>query len=211
MEATVPATSVTVGDSNRDGQRDGQGFYREWSTAGQVATGFTAAALASAKTDDFVQGEFARTQRQAAELAASVLASQASIAAAQSVQQANDTNLIQVQAQSIGGQLTNQATSNFNGVTTQVNLMQYNILLDSQKNAAAGVLLATQLAAAAAAKAAECCCELKSAILADGQKTRDLINQNTIEALRTRTVILADAYNAAYIGKVAPVTPITTP
>jgi hypothetical protein len=56
-----------------------------------------------------------------------------------------------------------------------------------EKTAAAGVLLATQFAGQAAltaatntaaiqAQAAECCCELRTAIAADGQKTRDLIN-----------------------------------
>lgn len=47
-------------------------------------------------------------------------------------------------------------------------------------------LQASQNHASLSAQMAECCCDVKSTILADGQKTRDLIN--SIEADRLRSV-----------------------
>jgi hypothetical protein len=66
-------------------------------------------------------------------------------------------------------------------------------------NAAAAALLATQFAGQAAltaatntaaiqAQAAECCCELRTAIAADGQKTRDLINSIELSNKEARLV-----------------------
>lgn len=38
-----------------------------------------------------------------------------------------------------------------------------------------------------------CCCEIKSAVAADGQKTRDLINANKISELQNNNAVLRDA------------------
>jgi hypothetical protein len=63
-------------------------------------------------------------------------------------------------------------------------------LLQSVKDAAAAQLYAAQNHAAALAQAAQCCCEVKEAISADGQKTRELINQNERERMQARIVAL---------------------
>lgn len=62
--------------------------------------------------------------------------------------------------------------------------------LTIEKTAAAAALLAMQNKMDSDAKAAACCCELKEAIGADGQKTRDLINQMDRERLQARVVAL---------------------
>jgi hypothetical protein len=101
------------------------------------------------------------------------------------------------------------AQKNFQASQVQANLMQYNILLDSQKNAAAALLSAERIAAVAAAKAAECCCELKTAIIFDGQKTRDLLNSQKEQDLRDRAQRAENAVSAYFAAKVAPVSPIS--
>ena len=58
------------------------------------------------------------------------------------------------------------------------------IALQAEKLAAAAILDATKNAAAISAQLAECCCELKEAIGSEGQKTRYLINANTVQGLR---------------------------
>lgn len=47
-------------------------------------------------------------------------------------------------------------------------------------------LLAEKIAAQASRELAECCCEIRTSIAADGQKTRDLINQQEVDRLRER-------------------------
>jgi uncharacterized surface protein with fasciclin (FAS1) repeats len=151
IEATVPATSVDIGS--------GHG-HKGWNE--QVAVGFTATALASAKTDDGVSQGFTATQ----------VAFKDSLATAYQIEgralleAAKNQNLLAV-----------QATNNFN-------LVQ----IEAVKNAAAAQLTATVNAAAIAAQLAECCCELKEKIGADGDATRALINTNTIESLREKLI-----------------------
>jgi hypothetical protein len=78
----------------------------------------------------------------------------------------------------------------------------------SEKLAAHQELLSSRLAAEAAAKAAECCCELKTAILTDGQKTRDLLNSITEQNLRDRAQRSEAALAAYFAAKVAPTSPV---
>lgn len=47
-------------------------------------------------------------------------------------------------------------------------------------------LLAEKIAAQASRELAECCCEIRQEIAADGQKTRDLVNQQEVDRLRER-------------------------
>ncbi len=47
-------------------------------------------------------------------------------------------------------------------------------------------LLAEKIAAQASRELAECCCEIRALVAADGQKTRDLINEQEVDRLRER-------------------------
>lgn len=98
-------------------------------------------------------------------------------AAAITLQATTNANAASVQAQNFTNLLQVQAMTNFNALNVEM-----------VKNAAAAELRAQTIAAAAAAQAAECCCELKELIRADGDKTRALINTNTIEQLRAQLV-----------------------
>lgn len=115
----------------------------------------------------------------------------------------------------IGNLSTAQANANFttlssiNGlgrdVQTQVNATNVNMLqnfnqlgiqnvqgfnaIQTQAQNIANQVIAGQVAAAAAAAA--CCCEIKSLIVSDGNATRSLINDNTIQALRDKNNDLA--------------------
>jgi hypothetical protein len=99
---------------------------------------------------------------------------------------AKNASAISVQSTAEANALAVQATANFNALNVEM-----------VKNASAAELRAQQIAAAAAAQLAECCCEMKllqkdtlTAILADGQKTRDLINGNSVQELRDKIVDL---------------------
>jgi len=81
-----------------------------------------------------------------------------------------------------------QATTNANALSVEATKNFYALNVEIAKNAAAAELRAQQIAATAAAQAAECCCELKALITADGNATRGLINNNTIEQLRAQLV-----------------------
>jgi len=151
----------------------------------------TATALAASLSDQEMSSGFA-----------AALVDSAKNAAALSVQSQKESDDLSVQAVNLANLASVQATTNFNALSVQANLNQYNILLDSQKNAAAGVLLATQNAASVAAQISECCCETKlmfaaqtATVLADGQKTRDLINSNEVSDLREKL------FDAKYHGK----------
>jgi hypothetical protein len=98
------------------------------------------------------------------------------------------SNLAAVQAQTFASQAATDRSSN----TAALNLA-------IEKTAAAGVLLATQFAGQAAltaaqntaaiqAQAAECCCELRTAIAAEGTKTRELINALELSNKEARLV-----------------------
>lgn len=87
------------------------------------------------------------------------------------------SNLAAVQAQTIAANAQAQAIQ-FQAATN----------LAIEKTAAAGVLLATQNTAAIQAQAAECCCELRTAIAAEGTKTRELINAIQLSDKEARLV-----------------------
>jgi|ERR1700722_4556609 len=165
---------------------------------------------------DTVQGSL--TQQELASGVASVLVDSARNASAISVQSQSETNQLSDQATNNANLSSVQATNNFNlsGVQAQTNANLASVQavgfamsadISRQKFAYEGQLQAQTIAAAAAAKAAECCCELKSAILSDGQKTRDLLNSITEQNLRDRASRAEQVLAAYYSAKVAPVTP----
>src|SRR3984957_15018153 len=176
---------------------------------------------------DTVQGSL--TQQELASGVASVLVDSARNASAISVQSQSETNQLSDQATNNANLSSVQATSNFNLSSVQgqtyanlasvqaqtlanlasVQAVQFAGAADvsRQKFAYEGQLQAQMIAAAAAAKAAECCCELKTAILSDGQKTRDLLNSITEQNLRDRASRAEQVLAAYYSAKVAPVTP----
>lgn len=53
----------------------------------------------------------------------------------------------------------------------------------------------------------ECCCEIKATVIADGQKTRDLITANQIQALRDANATSQATLAAYFAAKVPPVVP----
>ncbi len=221
----VPAGSTAV-VTERHERHEGSRHPDRWDLSEQIGTGFTASALAAAHTDEEGQENFAVVQKQVSDAAtATVVGFKDAAATAYQLQgqalleAAKNAAAISVQSQresdGLSGQATSnfnlasvQAVSNFNATQVQANLMQYNILLDSQKNAAASALLANQLAATAAAQLAECCCELREKIGADGQKTRDLINSITEQNLRDRAQRAETAIAAYFTGKVPPNSPV---
>ena len=165
-----------------------------------------------------VQGTL--TQQEIATGFAEGLVDSAKNAGALSVQSQEETNQLSNQATNNYNLGAVQATSNFNlaGVQAQTNANLASVQavgfamaadVSRQKFAYEGQLQAQTIAAAAAAKAAECCCELKSAILADGQKTRDLLNSITEQNLRDRAQRSENALAAYFAAKVAPTSPIS--
>lgn len=169
---------------------------------GALNTGFTAGALADCKLADAMNAGFAAANTQAA-----AIGSAAQVLATTFAGQARDDATRNANAASV------QATGNFNLLTTQGTQNTYQVLLDAQKNATAdqieqvknhnAVMLklcecchetqqgfqaaqaqADRLAAVAAADAARNACDIKQLITADGNATRALINQNTIDELR---------------------------
>jgi hypothetical protein len=104
----------------------------------------------------------------------------------------------------IGQVQTSQAAGNFttlesinnlardltaSGTQALINSIQnFNQLQNSQTLATSQIT--AQLSAMAATNA-ECCCDLKNLITSDGNQTRALINNNTIQALRDANVALA--------------------
>ena len=79
----------------------------------------------------------------------------------------------------------------------------------SEKLAAQQALLSERLYAQAQRAADECCCEIKSAVLADGQKTRDLINSVEQGNLRDRAARAESALASYFAAKVSPTSPTT--
>jgi hypothetical protein len=101
------------------------------------------------------------------------------------IQQAN---LASVQAQTFAASAANQATVNAAAAQLEAEKNAAAINLAIQVASSAATLLATQNTAAIQAQAAECCCELRTAIAADGQKTRDLINSIELSNKEARLV-----------------------
>jgi hypothetical protein len=222
VEIIPPGASAVVTEGH-----EGSKHPDRWDLSSQMRAGYTAGALASAHTNEESQENFAVVQKQVSDAATATvvgfkdaaatayqlqgqaLLEAAKNAAALSVQSQKESDGLSGQAISNFNEASVQAVNNFNALNVLGNLTQYNILLDSQKNAAAAALLATQLAATAAAQAAECCCEIKTAIIFDGQKTRDLLNSITEQNLRDRATRAEAAVAAYFAAKVAPVSPIS--
>lgn len=102
-----------------------------------------------------------------------------------------------VLATSIGNQLSNQATANYNGTTVQLERVRAELEAKVAAGFAASTLLAFQNKADSDKQAAECCCELKALITAEGVSTRALANeiearrtQNELQRLQTQVAIL---------------------
>lgn len=158
------------------------------------------------------------TQQEVATGLAQALVASAAQAAAISVQSQSETNQLSDQATNNANLGSVQATNNFNlsGVQAQTNAnlasvqaVQFATSADisRQKFAYEGQLQAQIIAASAAAKAAECCCEIKTAIIFDGQKTRDLLNSMKEQDLRDRAQRAESSLAAYFAAKVAPVVP----
>jgi hypothetical protein len=167
---------------------------------------------------DTVQGTL--TQQEVSSGFAAALVDSAKNAAALSVQSQSETNQLSDQATNNANLASVQATGNFNLssvamqnyanlASVQATMFADAATVDRQKYAYEGQLQAQTIAAAAAAKAAECCCELKTAIIADGQKTRDLLNSITEQNLRDRAQRSENALAAYFAAKVPPVSPIS--
>lgn len=110
----------------------------------------------------------------------------------------------QATAYQLAGSAALTAATNQSATALAVQLAQTASALAFKDSA----ILAQQLAATAAAQAAECCCELKTAILSDGQKTRELINANETQNLRDRAQRTDAALAAFFAAKVAPTSPV---
>lgn len=157
-------------------------------------------ALAACKTDDTIAGlgkevstGFSYAQKQTSDAAtATVVGFKDAQATAYQIEgRAGLTaerigNQLSVQATNYSNLASVQATNNYNMLTVQAEKIAAAAALDAQKYAAAAILDSTKNAAAIAAQLAECCCELREKITADGDMTRSLINNNTIQELRDR-------------------------
>lgn len=141
---------------------------------------------------------FEKTQKQMSDFQTNSLLDSAKNAAAISIQNQLESSALGV-----------QATSNFNLSSVQATTFANQAEVSRQRFAYEAQLQAQVIAAAAAAKAAECCCELKTAILTDGQKTRDLLNSITEQNLRDRAQRSENALAAYFAAKVAPTSPIS--
>jgi hypothetical protein len=222
-EVITPGTGQTVITTDEH-RRHGDRLIEN-----EVRTGNTADALAAAHTNEFlgskIGGDYASLQKQISDAATSTLvgfkdqqALAYQVQGQNLLEAAKNAAAILVDAAKNTAAVSLQATTNFNLLTVQNSEMKYALLLDSTKNAAASQLeaernaarqaaLSNSLAATAAAQAAECCCELKSAIAASERRIETLIENNRIESLRDQLAQARGAYAAAFIGKVAPVTP----
>lgn len=114
----------------------------------------------------------------------------------------------QLEAEKNTNELSGQATANFNLSSVQAVMFAGQADVSRQKFAYEQQILSNKLASDAAAKAAECCCELKTAVHAEGEKTRDLITQVQMQDLRDSRTKLEIAYASLFAGKVAPVAPV---
>lgn len=88
------------------------------------------------------------------------------------------------------GRVGVQAERNVGVLGVQAEKIGAAVALQAEKIAAAAALQAHQIAAIAVAAAAECCCELKAAILLNGEKTTNLMQE--IERARN-ALALTDA------------------
>ena len=141
-------------------------------------------------------GHSERSQKQISDFQTSALLEAAKNASAISIQNQLESSALGV-----------QATGNFNLASVQATTFSNQADVSRQRFAYEAQLQAQVIAAAAAAKAAECCCELKTAIISDGQKTRDLINSITEQNLRDRASRAEASLAAYFAAKVAPVVP----
>jgi hypothetical protein len=205
-DISVTATGATIQGFDQHGSH---GVHE------QVRQGFTAAALAAAHTNELVQTDTAALMVDSDKNAAALQVQASEIAGAAQVLVNKVGSDIQVQAQQFANLASVQATTNANLASVQATSNFNALTLQSQTYASAAVLLATQNAAAAAAQLASCCCEMKSElaastqrILDDGQKTRDLINANTVQDLRDKVARRDTEIAALYAAGKAPSSPV---
>lgn len=169
-------------------------------TGNQIERGFTAASLAACRSDDKVcegfdslrtsvrdgtdvtKDSFAQSQKQVSDAATATLVGFKDLQAL--TYQVEGRSLLEAAKNT--NNLANQATSNFNLISVQNEKIAAAAQLEAQKNAAAAQLEAQKNAASIAAQLAECCCELKELIRCEGQKTRELINEQEVDRLRER-------------------------
>jgi hypothetical protein len=167
-----------------------------------VNTAAVATALAACKTDDGVQlvGKDAVTLAKDGLIALQVAASGINSGvntgfAAQSVLATTIGNAQAVLSNAIGNAAAVQATANYNGLTVLGERIRAELGAKQDSWFAAATLVAFQNKADSDAKAAKCCCDadataarnfaaLSALIVSDGNMTRALINQNTIDDLR---------------------------
>jgi hypothetical protein len=205
----VPAGSTAVVTERHEQRHEHDKHPDRWDLSVQAEKNHAA---------DTVQGTL--TQQEVASGFAAGLVDSAKNTAALSVQSRQETDQLSNQATGNFNLASVQSTGNFNLASVQaqtianlasVQAVQFAMAADisRQKFAYEGQLQAQTIAAAQAAKAAECCCELKSAILADGQKTRDLLNSITEQNLRDRAQRSENALAAYFAAKVAPTSPIS--
>ena len=124
------------------------------------------------------------------------------VLAMQILQATSNFNLTSVQAQDIGNRASVERTA-----------FSYQAQLLAQTNQSALILQGQQLAAAQAAASAKCCCEneklqleTRTLIVAENQKTRDLILSEKAMDGRFKTLALENAYNVL-AGRVTPPVP----
>lgn len=213
----VKSTESTLRHDTLDGTRIVQGDIKDarWDLEQTAERYGSSAAVQGALTDSKVQNSELNTQKGMdrgfaetmlrGDLHYEKTQKQVSDAATATVVGFKDASALayQVQGQALLEAAKNaaaasvQATSNFNLSQVQAQTFAYEAQLQAQT-----------VAAQAAAKAAECCCELKTAIVFDGQKTRDLLNSMKEQDLRDRAQRSETALAAFFAAKVAPTSPV---
>lgn len=200
VQAAACRTDQLLQGGFGDAARDTCAATRDVTAA--LGTGFTASALASCKTDDGVQlvGKDAVTLAKDGLIAlqAAVGGINSGVAtgfAAQSVLATTIGNAQAVLSNAIGNAAAVQATANYNGLTVLGERIRAELGAKQDAGFAAATLVAFQNKSDSDAKAAKCCCDaemtaarnfaaLSALIVSDGNTTRALINQNTIDDLR---------------------------
>ena len=165
----APGQTVVTTESHHGHHREGHPdnwdlsaqMQRDSNAIGnEVGRGFTAAALASCKTDDAICGL-------------------GQLVAGSAKESAIGFKDVQVQALTVENRGLLEAAKNFYALNVQSDKNFYALSVENVKNAAS---IAAQLA--------ECCCELKMQITAEGVATRGLIETNEKARLQAEIVQL---------------------
>jgi hypothetical protein len=205
IELIPPGSSAVISEHRGHGDHDRHSRHPDnWDLStemqrdlnqmtSQAERNAIAAAVASCKTDDKVSDSELNTQK-AIDYHFEKTQKQLSDSSTATVVGFKDAQAVAYQIQ---GQSLLEASKNAAALSVQATLNQYNILLDSQKNAAAAALAAQA-----------CCCELKEKIGEEGQKTRDLINAQTVQDLRDRAARSETALVAYFSRNLVPTVPV---